>query len=190
VEGVDGGCQTGFSVRNYSGVRGVVTAAHCEDSLTTVSGGANVGGLQQATSAAQYTQGIDIQWHASTTNVYANQVQYGTNLVSITGTAGVSVMQPNVTEVCLVRWRTQTTSCGRIHNTSYYVQHPIHGRSGPFVGVTPVGSLLLSEQGDSGGPWFFGNRAYGVHSGRFESVSFFTPADKLGTLSVVVQTSP
>jgi hypothetical protein len=32
VEGVDGGCQTGFSVRNYSGVRGVVTAAHCEDS--------------------------------------------------------------------------------------------------------------------------------------------------------------
>jgi hypothetical protein len=112
-------------------------------------------------------------------------------VVSITSTAGVSVMQPNVTEVCVVRWRTQTTSCGRTYNTSYYVQHPVNGRSGPFVGVNPVGSLLLTEPGDSGRPWFFGNKAYGVHSGRYEgSISFFTPADKLSALSVVVQTSP
>jgi hypothetical protein len=134
VEGPNDGCQTGFSVRNYSGVRGVVTAAHCEDSLTYVPTGANIGALQQATTApSQYNQGLDIQWHASPGHSYTNQIQYGSTVVSITSTA-VSVMQPNVTEVCVVRWRTQTTSCGRIYNTSYYVQHPVHGRSGPFVG--------------------------------------------------------
>jgi hypothetical protein len=153
VEGVNYGCQTGFSVRNYSGVRGTVTAAHCEDALTTFSGGVNIGALQQATTTpTQYRQGLDIQWHATTANTYPNQIQYGSTIVSITSTAGVSVMQPNSTEVCVVRWRTQTTSCGRIYSTSYYVDHPTHGRSGPFVGVNPVGPCCSPNPGTAAAP--------------------------------------
>jgi hypothetical protein len=188
VEGLDYGCQTGFSVRNYSGVRGVVTAGHCDDALNTLSG-VSIGALQAATTGTQYQQGIDLQWHASTTNTYPNEIQYGSTVVKISSAVGISLMVPSQTEVCLVRYRTQTTSCGKIYNTAFYGDHPTYGRSGPFVGVAPAGALLLAEVGDSGGPWFFGSKAYGIHSGSQGSIAVFTPVEKLSSLSVVLQTN-
>jgi hypothetical protein len=57
------------------------------------------------------------------------------------------------------------------------------------VGVAPAGALLLAEVGDSGGPWFFGSKAYGIHSGSQGSIAVFTPVEKLSSLSVVLQTN-
>jgi streptogrisin C len=60
-----------------------------------------------------------------------------------------------------------------------------------YCGLTKVGNDI-SNEGDSGGPWFFGNTAMGIHHGTayhgLKIVSAFTRIGALNLLSVVVVT--
>lgn len=54
------------------------------------------------------------------------------------------------------------------------------------------GGSRLSDGGDSGGPWYAGSTAYGIHSGGSESQNFwfayYMPINYINELAVEVQT--
>jgi streptogrisin B len=54
-----------------------------------------------------------------------------------------------------------------------------------FCGIARV-SGILTQPGDSGGPWFAGTKALGVHSGRWNGVSVFTKIGDLSGLGVQI----
>jgi hypothetical protein len=177
------GCTTEFAVRDYSGKRGISSAGHCPDDLT------DMNGVSLGTFAGQALApfaGQDIQWHSSTAHQYPNRIQAGPNSVTITSITGRSLMYPAQTEVCLVR-RTGAVPCGKIYSVNY--TDPASGH-GPYVAVRPPSSLVMTYAGDSGGPWFHGNSAFGSHVGRSpDGIAFFMPADRFSAASITVATN-
>ena len=116
--------------------------------------------------------------------------------VRITSSKGISLM-PYGTQACLSRTQynpslgSPAVSCGIVYNANYTFRDPTTGvTSGPWVAVSPQGSTVLSQHGDSGGPWFSGNAAMGIHKGKDPTgYSLFTPVERLSKISVYVATN-
>ena len=178
-------CQTGFSVKAGT-KRGVVTAGHCDDNLSVLLGTSNIGLLQQEYRVD--TEGADLQWHSDPANLYPNEIVAAATTVKITSGATIGTMVPGVTQVCVVR-KSGGTTCGKIHSTNYIA--PITN-TGPWVGATDSTTIAaMTASGDSGGPWYFGNKAFGIHRGSAGVVSFFTPIERLSKLvGVTLATTP
>jgi hypothetical protein len=172
-----GACQTGFSVKAGT-KRGVVTAGHCEDVLSTYLGTINIGPIQGKEYIADY-EGVDLQWHSDPANQYPNEIVASATTVKITSGATIATMLPGTTQVCLVR-KSGGTTCGKIFSTNYL--DPTF-KTGPWVGATDSTTIApMSASGDSGGPWYFGNKAFGIHRGHSGVVSYFTPIERLSKL--------
>jgi streptogrisin C len=179
-----GNCQTGFSVKAGT-KRGVVTAGHCDDSLSVLLGTVNIGPMQKEYRVD--TEGVDLQWHTDPAHLYPNEIVASATTVKITSGATIGTMVPGVTQVCLVR-KTGATTCGKIHSTNYIEPTT---KSGPWVGATDSTTIApMSDFGDSGGPWYFGNKAFGIHRGHSGVVSFFTPVERLSKIGVTLATTP
>ncbi|HEX6376680.1 MAG TPA: hypothetical protein VFZ91_13285 [Allosphingosinicella sp.] len=175
-----GACTTGFAVLDYTGRRGITAAGHCPEDLEELSG-ASLG--PRIAEVVTLTTGKDLQWHSSTSNTYPNEISAGPNIVKITNVLGRSLMYPAQTQVCIVR-RTGDVPCGTIYSINYVDTASGHG---PFVGVRPPTTLVMTYSGDSGGPWFYGNNAFGSHVGLSgEGISMFMAADQFSALSIYV----
>lgn len=171
-----GYCTFGFAVRDYSGNRGISTAGHCSDDLRLGGHtGASVGLLQQQNDAGIY----DVQWHRNSTDTYTNVIRYSTTSVTINGATGVTA-QSQTAQVCKMGNATGIT-CGRITLFDYGTRD--------MVEVSSPG-VNLSEGGDSGGPWYMTDRAYGIHHGGIGDNAYYMPIDRLSGISVVTQTTP
>jgi hypothetical protein len=188
------GCQTGFVVANYSGQRGVSSAQHCGTGLIDLQTNGSVGTWQAGIESLG--EGLDISWHRSSSHTYPNVIYTPNGEIAITASRGISLM-PYGSQACLSRTQynpslgSPTVSCGIIYNAQYYFTNPSTGlKTGPWVAVSQQGSTVLSQSGDSGGPWFTGNAALGIHRGKDPSgYSFFTPVERLSRLSVYVATN-
>ena len=188
------GCQTGFVVANYSGLRGVSSAEHCGPGLVDMGTGESVGTRQAG--MLNNAQGTDISWHRSTAHSYVNYIYTPNGEVRITSSKGISLM-PYGTQACLSRTQYNSSlgspavSCGIVYNANYTFTDPSTGlTSGPWVAVSPQGSTVLSQPGDSGGPWFSGNAAMGIHKGKDPTgYSLFTPVERFSKISVLVATN-
>ncbi len=171
-----GYCTFGFAVRDYSGNRGISTAAHCNDDLRLGGHtGVSVGPVQGQNGTGIY----DVQWHRKSTDTYTNVIRYGTTSVTINGATGVTG-QSQTAQVCKMGHTTNIT-CGRITLFDYGDRD--------MVQVSSPG-VNLSEGGDSGGPWYMSDRAYGIHHGGIGDDAYYMPVDRLSAISVVVQTTP
>ncbi|MEA3052791.1 MAG: hypothetical protein QOG72_1694 [Sphingomonadales bacterium] len=188
------GCQTGFVVANYSGLRGVSSAEHCGTGLIDLNTNESVGDHQAG--LLNNSQGTDISWHRSAAHTYVNYIYTPNGEVRITSSKGISLM-PYGTQACLSRTQynpslgSPAVSCGIVYNANYTFTDPSTGlTSGPWVAVSPQGSTVLSQPGDSGGPWFSGNAAMGIHKGKDPTgYSLFTPVERFSKISVLVATN-
>ena len=174
-------CTAGFTVRSGSGELGVSTAAHC--------------------GSTQYYQGVslpiraednngdqDVQWH-SACDLFevTNQFQSGIGLRSVTGTVA-RTSQAIGSMVCKFGMTTGRT-CGWIQSKNIDLG-PNHNAT--FIRVdSRSSSNNLSEPGDSGGPWFLEDKAYGSHYGApgdDANDSIYMAINYISTLAVSVLT--
>lgn len=150
-------CTGGFTVQATTGELGISTAAHCPDQQYFQ-------GLNLPFRYADENGDQDVQWNSSCDIVQTtNQFETGIGLRSCIGTR-----HRNNQAIGSVVWkfgRTTGRTFGTISSKSFDIG-PNHNAT--FIRVDScVGGVCgnLSEGGDSGGPWFVEDIAYGSHVG-------------------------
>ena len=177
----DGGslaCTSGFSV-TFGSVRGLATAGHCDDTPFYSVSGADVPLYLWAEYESDYG---DFEWLVSG-EYHADDFfsgPYDSYLRDVSGVGFPTTGQ----NICRNGAKT-----GKFCDKVYSLNHCLNGSC----------RLALSENntsqgGDSGGPWFYGNTAYGIHKGykwwNFKSRSAFSLASYIDeALGVYIATS-
>ena len=151
-------CTSGFAVKKSDGTKGITTAAHCANYLT-------YDGEDLVFQLGRRGRSYDIQWHTAPGFTVTNKVRSNEDgrTRRITGT--VSRSAQSVGEYVCKYGKTTDYTCGYIHNKNYQPQS-IPNSKATFIRVdNTADDDNLSEGGDSGGPWFMLNDAYGTHVG-------------------------
>lgn len=154
-------CTWGFSVENSGDPHMIVTAAHCGN--TQAQQGVNLAFIKACQGNIQGCANpeSDAQLHQvpNASHTAENEVRLSSGaVVDITGVVSWSAMDVN-DNVCH-QGMTTGYSCGIITNKN--VSQSLTPGSNQFV--TVKGSNLRSQGGDSGGPFIWGNNAYGLLS--------------------------
>lgn len=180
-------CTSGFSVKNSSGTTGFVTAGHCPNtqkySLTTTGSAANSSTFQKQAR----TSTADLQWH-STPNHTDYKNFFGSSSDSATTVTGTGVAY--VGKSLCHRGSNTGYSCGLVTSISYTPawSNACNGATCSATFVRVAGASLAEKDGDSGGPWFSGGTAYGIHKGGSGATSnawaVYTPISRLSAIGV------
>ena len=182
-------CTAGFSVIHADGRKGITTAAHCEPAISFNG------------TALNYVQGFlggsyDVQWHEAPTFTLRGLIFDGVRNRKVSATKRRA--QQNVGDyVCRYGKETGYT-CGTI--ASKHVR-PVPAPGEEHVGCTKtpcqfsatfikvnVTRGLVSEGGDSGGPWFNSNTAFGIHRGHSGNSEIYMAINYVQGLGVAVIT--
>ncbi len=175
-------CTTGWVVRNSGSELGVTTAGHCGNTQTYLDDFLGMIFRQE-----QYGGSYDIQWHSAGCGiVYSNEFDSGLGIRSVTGSLSRS-SQAVGAWVCK-HGSTTGLTCGSIASKNVNPSYVPSGQS-TFIRVN-AGDVPLSLPGDSGGPWFSGNTAYGTHSGGNDdnTVAVYMAIDYLSGIGATLQT--
>ena len=168
-------CTAGYTVIDGNGLRGITTAGHCNPGRTPT-GTSNTPQYYGSTlirMAGEWYSGVrDLQWHAASSLTF--QPWARDNQPTSQGTAYYREMydvenrpdQPLNALVCKYGQASGFT-CGYIESKVYRPPNPTNATA-TYVKVTGNGANL-SDGGDSGGPWYVGHQAYGIHSGGWSS---------------------
>jgi hypothetical protein len=141
-------CTSAFGTL-LNGVRGICTAGHCPD--TQYDDGSPLTFQGEA-------QGIygDFQWHTGLQNE-PDDFYAGSDSMLETDRRDVSsVGSPTVGQTLCRNGMTTYKYCQEVRKLNVC--------SGGFCNLVQMG-VHRSAGGDSGGPWYFGNTAYGIHYG-------------------------
>lgn len=148
-------CTAGFNVTNSSGSQtGIATAGHCSNSLTheNVSGNAEYPIAFKDDYVGTYG---DFQW-GTTTDSEPDDFYYNTGVRRDVS----SIASPLVNQrLCLFGQKTKA-HCAEVENNNICSTTS----AGTACNLTRMKNDL-AEGGDSGGPWYYGNTAYGFHKG-------------------------
>ncbi len=174
---VYGGCTGGFIVSG-SGTRGISTAAHCTTKPSSYDGNS------LGTTATPYITSYDLRWTTFTSGTSGNSFQYtsgGYRNATSTGNAAVGGV------VCKYG-KTTGSFCTTVASTGHC--------DGQYCQLlqTVSGSV---QPGDSGGPWYYGNKALGITHGFVYKIGYpgspiadlFTGVTGVTLLGVTVVTS-
>lgn len=154
-------CTTGFTVLADKGINselGISTAGHCtcsDPNTCTETWPITVSSVLLPYEARWYGGSYDLVWHDKATFDPKYEMFDGTINRAILGIQSRSNMMIN-DPICKYG-RTTLFDCGTIVSKTY---------NGTDIRVT--GSQEMSEPGDSGGPFMFGNIAYGIARGDIE----------------------
>lgn len=160
------GCTGGFNVSQGVGVHGVLTAGHCNDALTHE----NYPGSAETTlygQAAHLGYWGDFQWHTSN-GFELDDFYYNAGVVRDVAAVGTPVKGQTL---CAFGHMTYGAWCDVV----YQLDH-CNGSACRLVAMEND----IAQSGDSGGPWYYGSTAYGVHQGYkwwFGSRDVFSRAD-------------
>jgi hypothetical protein len=172
----------------------MLTAAHCRlsESSGTVWTVANPSGTAYQTTE-QYsgfgTGNGDAEVFTSLGSEAAKFYYNSTSYRSVSG--ALNIVQGNT--VCHFGWGSQVKACNTIKNVNG--SYSISGLS--FNHMVFVANISSSADGDSGGPWFNGKKAAGIHQGRVTFMSgvkrlSFTPISQVAAttgVSIALKTS-
>jgi len=171
-------CTVGFSTSAdgaSGGNRGIATADHCDD--TQVYDGRLPLEFQYAHTSGTWG---DVQWHKG------SEYEYDDFYADVGDLRDVSERGFAVEgkDLCKNGKSTRKT-CDKVYQLNHCRNDYCH--------LTAMHNRYASG-GDSGGPWFWGNTAYGIHSGykwwNFKDRDLFTPTDYLSNaLGIHVATS-
>ena len=148
-------CTSGFAVKRSDGTKGITTAAHCPNTLSYE-------GTELSFERGKLGGSYDVQWHTAPGFTVTNKIRFTSDGSTrrITGTVGRSAQ--SVGEYVCKYGKVTHYTCGYIASAN--LRPPDF--SATFIWVdNAAGYNNLSSGGDSGGPWFLGNDAYGTHFG-------------------------
>ncbi|MEM9597097.1 MAG: PKD domain-containing protein [Acidobacteriota bacterium] len=175
-------CTGGFTVRrNSTGEVGISTAAHCGNTQRAF-------GTVLPFRAEDQQGNQDVQWHSSC-GIFdvSNRFNSGIGMRAVVGTRS-RTQQAVGSLVC--KWgMTSGRTCGTIQSRNYAPSY-VTSASSTFIRVDG-GATNLSDPGDSGGPWFVEDRAYGIHSGQpggDANDALYMPINYISSLGVSVLT--
>lgn len=168
-------CTSGFSVVNSSGTKGIITAAHCSNSQS-------YNGTSLPFQGSAYGGSYDFQWHTAPGFTVRNLAYDGSGNRYIYSTKHRNNQALN-SWVCKYG-KTSGYTCGFITNKDFRPGDP-SSWSATFILVHRDG-VDLSSTGDSGGPWFLGNTAYGVHSGGVGDDAYYMAVNYVDYLDLTV----
>ena len=151
-------CTAGFTVRRY-GNAGVLTARHCANALKY----GPTSGIISTSPGQTPNDAIDLQFHRTLTeNGHSTNRQFRATGRSESGDRTVAAVAnaPNGSAVC--HWgRVSTYRCSNITAINECRTYT-DGMTRCGLDITEAD---VSDCGDSGGPWFLGNTARGIHQG-------------------------
>ena len=170
-------CTGGFTVRGYNAELGISTAAHCDN--TQYFQGVSLPFRSQDQEGNQ-----DVQWHSACKLLdVSNEFNSGIGNRACIGTRHRD-QQAIGSFVC--KWgMTSGRTCGFIQSKNISLWWVTNSAS-TFVRVD--GAVTLP--GDSGGPWFVEDIAYGITSGRFtdDNDGIYTAINYISSIGVSVLT--
>lgn len=180
------GGTSGFAVKDSEGRKGITTAGHCSNSQSY--NGTSL------TFKSEILQGsYDIQWHGASGFTVKNKIKWWSDgsTRDITSTKHRNY-QAIGEYVCKYGMVTNYT-CGYISDKNYCPTY-VPNCGATFIRVdNTAGYNDLSSGGDSGGPWFLVNTAYGTHSGApgaDPNDAIYMAVNYVGGLGVSVMTAP
>ena len=187
-------CTSGFAVQSGSTL-GITTAGHCPDSQS-------YNNRSLSYQSGQFYGAVDAQWHTApdfypTNRAWDGQSDTTTpNYRNITATK--TRAQQVVGEFVCKFGMTSGYTCGTISSTTFAPTDYLPGATSDYVKVDSA-TQDQSEPGDSGGPWFSGETAYGIMSGGYSggggpggiyNAAIYAPVDAINALGVSILTSP
>jgi hypothetical protein len=154
-------CTSGFSVKKgwIFTTKGITTAAHCPNSQS-------YSGNDLPFQSERIGGSYDIQWHTAPGYTVTNKIQWWSDGSTRDITAKKSRNNQVIGEYVCKYGMTTHYTCGTIVDKNFapnYIEDP----SPTFIRVSSTTTDLV-EPGDSGGPWFLLNTAYGTTSGHIE----------------------
>ncbi|WP_353650982.1 hypothetical protein ABLG96_08880 [Nakamurella sp. A5-74] len=172
-----GGCTGAFSVRKVS-VYGISTAAHCGTQASTYDS-------RPITFQQSASPGADVAWYKFNSGTATSKFQYRRNLYRDV-TAAINPVKGQT--ACVFGFGTADTgSPSGLCSTVEVVDSCTASQCYAIIAREKV-----TKEGDSGGPWYFGTEAKGVHNG--ETIysgayrSFFARISTLNGLGLYVLT--
>jgi hypothetical protein len=204
---------TGFNVRDSGGTRGVTTAAHFDECDVT---GINhtdgtamslVGcvknqpatftedGTSLTFKSQVYSAGHDVEWRSAADQTkFRNEIQYGGAAAPVTyritrvGTLGANL------PVCKQGITTNMT-CGTTGSSMVTYQDPDGIITGSYWMIANNNGSAMAGPGDSGGPVFDANTAYGtnvavVEGGAFNGRLIAMPVQRFSALGISILIAP
>jgi len=183
---------TGFTVRKQSsGNVGVATAGHCSPGPDP--GEQYYNGHYLPMMAEDHSGSQDVQWHDTPggTNrpwVYDGIAGGSTPYYrTITGTLG-RAGQPEGATTCSYG-KTTGYRCGFIVRKDYAPSY-IDNANATFIWVHNANNADIANPGDSGGPWFNGSTAWGIHSGHKDDLdALYMAINYISSLDLAVVTT-
>jgi hypothetical protein len=177
-------CTTGFTVQANSSNRGFVTAGHCGNSQSWASTPTGSPGASSTFGGEIHSATADIQYHRITSPHSTSNTFYGSSSSTATIRNGTGVATVGL-HLCH-RGKVTGSSCGNVTDTTFAPTW--NGACGTAtcraVFVRVDGLNLEGSPGDSGGPWFRGGAAYGIHMGGGAAWKVYTPIARISSLSV------
>lgn len=178
--GLSGGaCTLGFSVVDSNGTRGISSAAHCPNNLYYTKSFLPFQG-------ECYYGSHDVQWHTDGFHTAQPRVKVGSGTRDIYWVTGRN-SQAIGAYVCK-QGITTGYNCGSIISKNINPSYIPSGNA-TFI-LVDGGSTSLVLPGDSGGPWFSGNSAFGITSGFQGKRGIYTAINYLSCLNVSVLKAP
>lgn len=162
-------CTTGFTVHNLdTGVRGVVTAGHCANAPTYWQDGTT--NYPLTLMGVRDNPDQDAQWMDNTGHAEFDDFWDGDSFRDVVST----IPRRNALGDFVCHYGIGSAqsepipgySCGTVTNINFDPGDICGTPDGPCnsVWVKVEGANLACFGGDSGGPWFTGNAAYGIHN--------------------------
>ena len=178
-------CTTGFSVTHSDGREGITTAAHCRENQTYNG------------TALDFVEGrlggkYDVQWHEAPGFTMRGLMKVGQNLSRHVRSTRIRDLQTVGEYVCKYGHSTQF-GCGNIETKTFQPTDQTGCSSGctfepTFIRVHSNSGDDLANGGDSGGPWFSGNTAYGVMRSELGNDAIYMAINYVYVLGVSVIT--
>ncbi|MEV0311126.1 S1 family peptidase [Nonomuraea fuscirosea] len=162
-------CTSGFSVRNGAGEKGILTAGHCGNTQRYRLYGSSTW-VTTSFRRQERNATSDVQWHTRPNMVAYARFHAASTEATRPVTGRVVRSGQNGDYVCH-RGKSTGYSCGRVSTISYRPTWR-NACDGPTCAATWIrvsGANLKCYPGDSGGPWFNANRAYGIYKGQSSS---------------------
>ncbi len=167
------GCTSGFTAQNGSW-RGIVIADHCH--LAGTGNGWWSGGGESLYSLNDYYSGGNGEFEflgVDSSVTVPNEISYASEISIIQSIRYWD--QVAVGEIYCREGKTTGFNCGTVDETHFLSFFPVPGCTGTcprFIASIPRPGSVITQPGDSGGPWFVGSVAVGIQSGRYVGLNY------------------
>lgn len=181
-------CTSGFAVKNASGTKGILTAGHADNTLWYYWAIPWNLPMQQELLGTYY----DVQWHTCPGLTVQNKIRVSSGGSTVDITATKSRTNQLIGEIVSKYGEVTYYTSGTITSKNIILAY-IPNCQATFIQIENTFLLPdLSANGDSGGPWYRGNTAYGIHcAGDDQNLyAYYMAIDYVSGLGVSVMTSP